>query len=172
MLSSYHHNLHVSTSIDQVNSDPVSSGQLPESDALLDGNRIPIVSQHVLVRIEFIRRRLPDLWHCPAKLVEDGIPHPWLRGSRHHPQRSPRPGKTSWLETEQKSRGKVRGKISNATVWTWLRIRMAIEIWVTFCRSTFDELFVMELPSEVFAIALHPTTPLLAVGLLEGHVHW
>ena len=30
----------------------------------------------------------------------------------------------------------------------------------------------MELPSEVFALALHPTVPLLAVGLLEGHVYW
>ena len=30
----------------------------------------------------------------------------------------------------------------------------------------------MELPSEVFAIALHPTRPILATRLLEGHVYW
>jgi WD repeat-containing protein 55 len=30
----------------------------------------------------------------------------------------------------------------------------------------------MELPSEVFAIALHPNRPLLATALLEGHVSW
>jgi WD repeat-containing protein 55 len=30
----------------------------------------------------------------------------------------------------------------------------------------------MDLPSEVFAIALHPNIPLLAAALLEGHVYW
>jgi len=30
----------------------------------------------------------------------------------------------------------------------------------------------MELPSAVFALALHPTQPLIATGLLEGHVSW
>lgn len=30
----------------------------------------------------------------------------------------------------------------------------------------------MELPSEIFAIALHPSRPLLATALLEGHVSW
>ena len=30
----------------------------------------------------------------------------------------------------------------------------------------------MEFPSEVFAIALHPTRPIFATALLEGHVYW
>jgi len=169
MFTSNHNNLinQHSLLVNRKVCDPVSSGQFPESNALFDRNGPAIVSKAASEGIQFVCLCPPDPGHCSAKLVEDGLPHPWLRWSGHHPRWQCRQalGHTS----QETSPGKSSRNDFNCDCPVWFSLKFEWRACRSFSLKFFSS---MELPSEVFALALHPTVPLLAAGLLEGHVHW